>query len=192
MSWVWLSRSIFSDVHCKKLELWTCSAYRNFTLIGGGGGGANDKCFIFVVKMVHSQCLFLAIGLLSDILPDVSCITRIRNIIISSTVILAADWSIAVGYWIVFHCFSLNGNVRIRISVLSPLSKFYLTSPWQLWVWPQVYRSQPRFEPLATKNKMADIPLHFAAWRILLAFKTLFAHVSLPTWCIHENKDGRK
>ena len=59
---------------------------------------------------------------------------RITNVIISSTVILAADWSIAVGYWIVFHCFSLNGNVRIRISVLSPLSMFYPTSPWQLWV----------------------------------------------------------
>ena len=26
--------------------------------------------------------------------------------IISFTLILAADWSIAVGYWIVFHCFS--------------------------------------------------------------------------------------
>ena len=60
--------------------------------------------------------------------------SRITNIIISSTVILAADWSIAVGYWIVFHCFSVNGNVRIRISVLSPLSMFYPTSPWQLWV----------------------------------------------------------
>ena len=120
-------------------------------------------------------------------------IEQVRSdVIISSTVILAADWSIAVGYWIVFHCFSLNVNARIRISVLSSLSVFYPTSPWQLWVWPQVYRSQPRFEPLATKNKMADIPLHFAAWRILLAFKTLFAHVSLPTWCIHENKDGRK
>ena len=54
--------------------------------------------------------------------------------IISSTVILAADWSIAVGYWIVFHCFSLNVNARIRISVLSSLSVFYPTSPWQLWV----------------------------------------------------------
>ena len=58
----------------------------------------------------------------------------IRGIIISSTVILAADWSIAVGYWIVFHCFSLNVNARIRISVLSSLSVFYPTSPWQLWV----------------------------------------------------------
>ena len=66
-------------------------------------------------------------------------IMMIIIIIISSTVILVADWSIAVGYWIVFHCFSLNGNARIRISVLSPLSKFYPTSPWQLWVWPQVY-----------------------------------------------------
>ena len=59
---------------------------------------------------------------------------EISILIISSTVILAADWSIAVGYWIVFHCFSLNGNVRIRISVLSPLSVLYPTSPWQLWV----------------------------------------------------------
>ena len=62
------------------------------------------------------------------------CTREIYDFIISSTVILAADWSIAVGYWIVFHCFSLNGNVRIRISVLSPLSMFYPTSPWQLWV----------------------------------------------------------
>ena len=60
-------------------------------------------------------------------------IPQIYIFIISSTVILAADWSIAVGYWIVFHCFSLNGNVRIRISVLYPLSMFYPTSPWQLW-----------------------------------------------------------
>ena len=56
--------------------------------------------------------------------------TLIYLFIISSSVILAADWSIAVGYWIVFHCILLNGNVRIRISVLSPLSMFYPTSPW--------------------------------------------------------------
>ena len=43
--------------------------------------------------------------------------------IISSTVILAADWSIAVGYWIVFHCLSINGNVRIRIHVSYPHSQ---------------------------------------------------------------------
>ena len=43
--------------------------------------------------------------------------------IISSTVILAADWSIAVGYWIVFHCLSMNGNVRIRIHVSYPHSQ---------------------------------------------------------------------
>ena len=35
--------------------------------------------------------------------------------IISFTLILAADWSIAVGYWIVFHCFSLVVNVRMGI-----------------------------------------------------------------------------
>ena len=45
-------------------------------------------------------------------------------IIISSTLILAGDWSIAVVYWIVFHCFSLIVNVRIRISVLFPFSMF--------------------------------------------------------------------
>ena len=43
--------------------------------------------------------------------------------IISSTVILAADWSIAVGYWIVFHCLSINGNVRIRVHVSYPHSQ---------------------------------------------------------------------
>ena len=43
--------------------------------------------------------------------------------IISSTEILAADWSIAVGYWIVFHCLSINGNVRIRINVSYPHSQ---------------------------------------------------------------------
>ena len=55
----------------------------------------------------------------------VRCSTRIRiyNFIISSTVILAADWSIAVGYWIVFHCLSINGNVRIRINVSYPHSQ---------------------------------------------------------------------
>ena len=37
--------------------------------------------------------------------------------------ILAADWSIAVGYWIVFHCLSINGNVRIRIHVSYPHSQ---------------------------------------------------------------------
>ena len=68
-------------------------------------------------------------------LTQVWVITRVVMLfIISSTVILAADWSIAVGYWIVFHCFSLNVNARIRISVLSSLSVFYPTSPWQLWV----------------------------------------------------------
>ena len=36
---------------------------------------------------------------------------------------LAADWSIAVGYWIVFHCLSINGNVRIRINVSYPHSQ---------------------------------------------------------------------
>ena len=30
---------------------------------------------------------------------------------------LFSDWSIAVGYWIVLHFFSLVVNVRIRISV---------------------------------------------------------------------------
>ena len=35
--------------------------------------------------------------------------------IISSTVILAADWSIAVGYWIVFHCFSLDPHSQCFI-----------------------------------------------------------------------------
>ena len=84
--------------------------------------------------------------LLADTRPYPFSTRGITYIIISSTVILAADWSIAVGYWIVFHCFSLNVNARIRISVLSSLSVFYPTSPWQLWVWPQVYRSQPRFE----------------------------------------------
>ena len=37
--------------------------------------------------------------------------------------ILAADWSIAGGYWIVFHCLSINGNVRIRINVSYPHSQ---------------------------------------------------------------------
>ena len=37
--------------------------------------------------------------------------------------ILAADWSIAVGYWIVFHCLSINGNDRIRINVSYPHSQ---------------------------------------------------------------------
>ena len=43
--------------------------------------------------------------------------------IISFTLILAADWSIAVGYWTVFHCFSLLVNFRMGISVLSSLLK---------------------------------------------------------------------
>ena len=47
----------------------------------------------------------------------------ITFIIISFTLILAADWSIAVGYWIVFHCFSLLVNFRMGISVLSSLLK---------------------------------------------------------------------
>ena len=50
-------------------------------------------------------------------------IIEISYFIISSTVILAADWSIAVGYWIVFHCLSINGNVRIRINVSYPHSQ---------------------------------------------------------------------
>ena len=58
--------------------------------------------------------------------------------IISFTLILAADWSIAVGYWIVFHCFSLVVNFRMGISVLSSLSNrgsmFYPPSPWLLWL----------------------------------------------------------
>ena len=43
--------------------------------------------------------------------------------IISFTLILAADWSIAVGYWTLFHCFSLLVNFRMGISVLSSLLK---------------------------------------------------------------------
>ena len=43
--------------------------------------------------------------------------------IISFTLILTADWSIAVGYWTVFHCFSLLVNFRMGISVLSSLLK---------------------------------------------------------------------
>ena len=45
------------------------------------------------------------------------------SFIISFTLILAADWSIAVGYWTVFHCFSLLVNFRMGISVLSSLLK---------------------------------------------------------------------
>ena len=64
--------------------------------------------------------------------------TGIYIFIISFTLILAADWSIAVGYWIVFHCFSLVVNVRMGISVLSSLSNrgsiFYPPSPWLLWL----------------------------------------------------------
>ena len=101
-----------------------------------GGGGADDKFVILLVKKGYS--LVSAFSQSYRTPPPASCdttgFTQIPGFIISSTVILAADWSIAVGYWIVFHCFSLNGNVRIRISVLSPLSKFYPTSPWQLWV----------------------------------------------------------
>ena len=52
---------------------------------------------------------------------------RITNIIISFTLILAADWSIAVGYWTVFHCFSLLVNFRMGISVLSSLLKSRLS-----------------------------------------------------------------
>ena len=48
---------------------------------------------------------------------------EIRRFIISFTLILAADWSIAVGYWTVFHCFSLLVNFRMGISVLSSLLK---------------------------------------------------------------------
>ena len=44
-------------------------------------------------------------------------------VIISFPLILAADWSIAVGYWTVFHCFSLLVNFRMGISVLSSLLK---------------------------------------------------------------------
>ena len=50
-------------------------------------------------------------------------LTELAHDIISFNLILAADWSIAVGYWIVFHCFSLVVNVRVGISVLSALSK---------------------------------------------------------------------
>ena len=49
--------------------------------------------------------------------------SQINNLIISFTLILAADWSIAVGYWTVFHCFSLLVNFRMEISVLSSLLK---------------------------------------------------------------------
>ena len=45
----------------------------------------------------------------------------INIFIISFTLILAADWSIAVGYWTVFHCFSLLVNFRMEIRVLSSL-----------------------------------------------------------------------
>ena len=66
------------------------------------------------------------------------CFDKVRNIIISFTLILAADWSIAAGYWIVFHCFSLLVNFRMGISVLSSLSNrgsmFYPPSPWLLWL----------------------------------------------------------
>ena len=53
-------------------------------------------------------------------------------------------------------------------------------------------RDQLLFGPLAIE-KMADITLSFTAARnCFLAFKTLFAHYSLPNWCIYGNKDGRK
>ena len=47
----------------------------------------------------------------------------IITFIISFTLVLAADWSIAVRYWTVFHCFSLLVNFRMGISVLSSLLK---------------------------------------------------------------------
>ena len=59
----------------------------------------------------------------ADIRPYPFFTKRITNIIISFTLILAADWSIAVGYWTVFHCFSLLVNFRMGISVLSSLLK---------------------------------------------------------------------
>ena len=56
-AWVNLSlmTRLFSDLHCKNNELWTCCVYCDSKLMWGGG--VDDKFVIIVVKMVHSQCL---------------------------------------------------------------------------------------------------------------------------------------
>ena len=80
---------------------------------GGGGGGARSLFNQPQTGDMRSrpQCIY--------------CI-YVYIFIISFTLILAADWSIAVGYWTVFHCFSLLVNFRMGISVLSSLLKLRL------------------------------------------------------------------
>ena len=51
---------------------------------------------------------------------------KINTNIISSTLILAADWSISMVYWTVLHCLSLIVNVRVRINCFIPITPCFI------------------------------------------------------------------
>ena len=113
-----------------------------------------------------------------------------RHFIISSTLILAADWSISLFYWTVSQsqrCFSLIVNFSIPIHVFAMVTRGFISLEMKL-----LFHTTDVASLDDTRNDMVHIAPRTATSEIVCWRLKHLAHNGLPKWCISGNKGGRK